>query len=78
MSKYTPFIAGFSIILFIALISYSLLSSNKPVKPASLAYTEAEVDMAVEKKLKTKIYNEGLVEALRSEQFMDYENLCVK
>jgi len=60
MSKYTPFIAGFSIILFIALISYSLLSSNKPVKPASLAYTEAEVDMAVEKELKARIYNDGV------------------
>jgi membrane-bound lytic murein transglycosylase D len=61
MSKYAPFIAGLSLIVFIGLISFSLLNSNKPVKPASLAYSDAEVEMAVEKELKHRLSSDDII-----------------
>lgn len=54
MNRYAPFIAGISLLVFIALLSYTLLNSDEPKRP-SLAYTEAEVDMAVESEIKQQL-----------------------
>lgn len=57
MNRYAPFIAGISILIFIVLLSYTLLSKEEPVKPSTY-YSNAEVEMAVEQEFKQRIHED--------------------